>query len=40
MNSFRVIFNKYFGTQFDLLEDVTYLSPQHSTEIVRVEAVY
>ena len=40
VNTFRVIFNKYFGTQFDLLEDVTYLSPQHSTEIVRVEEVY
>ncbi len=40
VNTFRVIFNKYFGTQLDLLEDVTYLSPQHSTEIVRVKEVY
>ena len=40
VNSFRVIFNKYLGTTFPLLEDVTYLTPQNSRELVRVEEVY
>ena len=40
VNTFRVIFNKYFNTHLEILEDVTYLSPQHSTEVVRVEEVY
>jgi hypothetical protein len=40
VNSFRVIFNKYLGGDYTMLEDVTYLSPQKSTEIIRVEEVY
>ena len=40
VNTFRIIFNKYLGTAFPLLEDVTYLTPQNSGELVRVEEVY
>jgi hypothetical protein len=40
VNTFRVIFNKYFGGNYEMLEDVTYLSPQGSTEIIRVDKVH
>lgn len=40
VNTFRVIFNKYLGGDYNILEDVTYLSPQKSAEIVRVDKVY
>jgi hypothetical protein len=29
VNAFRILFNAYFGTQFDPLPDVTYLSPDY-----------
>lgn len=28
VNTFRLIFNNYFGTNYDLLPDLTYFSPQ------------
>lgn len=40
VNTFRIVFNKYLGMDFPLLEDVTYLRARESTEIVRVEEVY
>ena len=40
VNTFRVIFNKYFGANYELLEDVTYLSPQGSSEIRRITEVH
>lgn len=40
VNLFRAVFNKYLGTDYTRLEDVTYLSPQNSTEIVKVTEVY
>ena len=40
VNSFRIVFNKYLGTDFPLLEDVTYLRARESKEIVRVSEVY
>jgi hypothetical protein len=40
VNTFRVIFNKYFGGNYEMLEDVTYLSPQGSAEIIRVDKVH
>jgi hypothetical protein len=30
VNTFRVLFNTYFGTQFDLLPDISYFSRQNS----------
>lgn len=29
VNAFRILFNAYFGTDFELLPDVTYLSPDY-----------
>lgn len=40
VNTFRVILNKYFGGTYEMLEDVTYLSPQGSAEIIRVDKVH
>jgi hypothetical protein len=40
VNTFRVIFNKYFGADYEMLEDVTYLSPQRSSEIRRITEVH
>jgi hypothetical protein len=40
VNTFRVIFNKYFGADYEMLEDVTYLSPQGSSEIRRITEVH
>lgn len=40
VNTFRVIFNKYFGGNYEMLEDVTYLSPQGSAEIIRIDKVH
>lgn len=40
VNTFRIIFNKYFGADYKMLEDVTYLSPQNSTEIRRITEVH
>jgi len=37
VNTFRILFNKYLETNYSLLEDVTYLSPQNSAEIIRVD---
>ena len=27
VNSFRLVFNSYFGGEYDMLEDVSYYSP-------------
>lgn len=40
VNTFRILFNKYLGTAYEMLEDVTYISPPDSTEIVRVDEAY
>ena len=40
INTFRVLFNKYLKTEFEMLEDVTYLSPRNSTELVRITEVH
>lgn len=37
VNTFRILFNRYLATNYEMLGDVTYLSPQSSAEIVRVE---
>jgi len=36
VNTFRIVFNKYFGTDYEILPDHTYLSFQGSKEIVQV----
>ena len=36
VNTFRIVFNKYFGTDYPLLPDHTYLNFQGSTEIEQV----
>ena len=40
VNTFRILFNKYLGTDYELLEDVTYLSPPDSNKIIRVDEAY
>lgn len=40
VNLFRIIFDTYLGTDFGKLEDVTYLSPRDSHELVRVTEIY
>lgn len=35
VNTFRIIFNKYFGTDYELLPDKTFMSFQESKEIAR-----
>jgi hypothetical protein len=40
VNLFRIIFDTYLETNYGKLEDVTYLSPQNSDEIVRITEVY
>jgi hypothetical protein len=36
VNTFRLLFNRVFGTDYELLEDVTHLSPQFSDGIVSI----
>jgi len=37
VNSFRIVLNQYFGQNFDLLEDVSYIiNPDGSTKIIRL----
>lgn len=36
VNTFRIVFNKYFGAKLDLLPDKTYLAFQGSSEIEQV----
>lgn len=36
VNTFRILFNKYFGTDYELLPDYTYMSFQGSKEIEQV----
>jgi hypothetical protein len=36
VNTFRILFNKYFGTNYELLPDHTYLNFQGESEIKQV----
>ena len=40
INTFRIIFNKYLGTNLELLEDVTFMTPPDSAEPVKITEVY
>ncbi len=40
VNLFRIIFDTYLETNYGRLEDVTFLSPRDSQELVRVTEVY
>lgn len=40
VNSFRVLFNRTFGTSFDLLEDVSYVYTRDAATYTRVTEVY
>jgi hypothetical protein len=40
INTFRVIFNKYLGTNLELLEDVTFMTPPDSADPVKITEVY
>lgn len=40
VNTFRIVFNKYLGMDYPLLEDVTYLRARERKEIVRVTEVH
>ena len=40
VNSFRMIFNRTFGSSFELLEDVSYVYTQDATVYTRVDEVY
>lgn len=40
VNLFRILFDTYLQTDYGKLEDVTWITPQHSRELVRVTEVY
>ena len=40
VNLFRILFDTYLQTEYGTLEDVTWITPQHSRELVRVTEVY
>lgn len=40
VNTFRILFNKYLGADFPLLEDASYLRAPDTLDIVRITDVY
>ena len=40
VNLFRIIFDTYLDTGYGKLDDVTFLSPRNSQELVRITEVY
>lgn len=40
VNTFRVIFNKYLGGNYNILEDATFLTVKNNTEVARITDVY
>ena len=39
VNSFRVVFNQYFGTDFELLKDKNYFIDQGKEKIRKLEEI-
>jgi hypothetical protein len=40
VNLFRILFDSYLQTDFGKLEDVTWITPQNSRELLQVTEVF